>query len=365
MKKTLLIVGGIIAGLIILAIAGYIMLPHVLSLVAGKDSQLADDSALIPDQVDITRSGNAFTTLHSINFQETDLSVLLRWLSETNPEPIDWIQAEQILSQEQSKLQLYNQAASMDYYQVPYLADPDKVDYRSDELMIAFNSLRNGGRLASLNALYLARQGEIEPAIDQALNIYNLGYMMEDSSGNLIQFLTALSQAKAGLDTYKNIATTYQLTPGQKNYVQQYLKARPYTGQGLSSAIKYDYLTAKQQFASLKDGSFAQELSEMSEDDIDPEWENFRKLSNNKFYFKPNQTLNEVITMSEHLLAQTNAPCQYQAYPFSSLPSGLSSRITKNYVGKLLNRSVYGLAYESVFDRACELQTQLNTIINS
>lgn len=365
MKKILFIIlGSIISVGIFIAIILF-LLPTVLHVVAGKDDPMIDDSALIPAVVSTTDSGNAHSQLHAINFKDQDLSLTVKWLNFANPgqrTAIDWDKANTILQSNQSQLNQYNLAAKQRYYQSPLTSDPKK--FRYDGELEGYNLIRNAGRVAALNALRLAEQGKIEPAIDQVINIYSVGYLMQKSNSQLISNLVGISQSQLAIDVFQEISQKYTLPVGQKNYFANYLKTHSDTSAGLKSVIQYEYLTSKQGIDDITSGKFDSEYQDVPEDQLSDEFKAQKRFKGNKFYFKPNQTKNELIKYLSEQLSYVDKPCEYKSsyVPFNAFT--VKSLITENYVGKTLNSS-FLTSHAVTFSKPCELDKSINEIIKS
>lgn len=363
MKRILLITGGVIIGIIILLVVGFFSLPYVLSIVDGKDEVLQDDTSILPSKVNILIPGNAYETLSTISEQDEPIPELNQWFSQTDPKPIDWVRAQQILSANRITIETFNEASNMDYYQVPYLADPAQFDYLNDELLVPMSGLRNAAKLSALNALNLARQNQLEPAIDQSLAVYQTGHMLLQSNSTLIQALTGLAIAQEGLKSYDTIVDEYNLSLGQKQYVKNYLKARINNTRAFDSAMRFEYLTTKQILSEWKKGDYDSMINEQGVEDAGKEVNAYGKLGKSSYHFKINMTINEAAQLTEQKLEWVKNPCS-ATEPSQPNLNGLKLYITENSVGKLLNNTLLN-ATNTVYTKQCQLEKNLNSIIKS
>ncbi len=364
MKKVLLIIGGVILGLVVVAGAVFFLAPIILSAVDGKDDVLLDDSALLPKAVPIDKPGNAFKTLDSIDFGDENFSEMVQWFDENGiTDQVDLTKGKTIVSTHQKELGRYNQAADMSYYQIPYLADPDSFRYDSVENLVPMGNLRNASKIAALNALNLAEQGKTDAAIDQALNIYNVGYMMLDGNTNAISMLIGVTQSRTALSILKKFKDEDQLSDGQLKYIKNYLTKRSNFEAGLKSMIGYEYLISKQGVNDIRTGKYVDAMQAIDEKELPDEAKALKKYGALSYYFKPNQTLNGLIVPLTEQLNMASTPCNFKGIEPPAIPTW-SALFTENSVGKLMNR-VFGLITPKLYERPCKLQNELNQIINS
>lgn len=338
-----------------------VMLPTILSLVNGKDEELADDSILIPQQVSVSAEENAHPILLNISIEDTsnseNLKKLNAWTEFKNSPEINWVIVSKLLKDYKQQIESYTQASGKKRYQSPITANPQTFRYDSDNLE-GLNVIRTAGRLTAIQAIFYAENGNIEEALDNVLKIYAVGHLIQNSQGSTISNLVGISQTNLALNTFQYLQNNYKVSESNKNYVKKYIGERRTHSNGLKSAIQFEYLVQKQIMEEFKTGEILRKDDLTSEYAISEEAKVYKKLRTKAYYFKPNASLNESILVYTNQLKYIDDPCSY-VYNETPVPTGFTAYITENIIGKLLNSTVLSVN-SSVFRRTCEQQNLIN-----
>lgn len=279
-----------------------------------KVSAISSEHGLIEPEIEIniTKEVDISNYLDSYNWDKK----LLEDLLEANKEALD----------------IYSQAFDKKVFQYALSANPDDISINLP--IVAINSWRQLAYLSSIKAIYLARQGSIELALEEAMKSIVIAQQIEGSKNLLtITYLLALDMKKIGLKTFDFLSDNFELDFDLNQLANYYTLSN-------TDIFKTNYLVLKKS---------------LTEDEI-----------SHSYYYKPNQTLELLYYAFRSQADRFKIPCWEEipsAKPFKI--SSYTSIFTENVIGKLLvNNAVNEIAFQSMRRKRCELDHLINKIIN-
>lgn len=325
----------------------------------GQDIPSPDDSDLRLSKVEVPDEQNSFSDLviignsslyypkgnESFDLQYTNFAQLPQW----NQALVD-----DALSNNQTILDLFAQAAQKTYFQIPEYSDP--ANYSLTMKLYPMNNWRAAARLFAIQALSYSWQNQPQKAAEAAIKIIRLGNAIQNSQGPVIAYLVGTAIKDLGYQTFLQIIpygdfTTTQIT----NYVDQlaYLKQN---FEGLKNAFISEHLTQMLGIDSINNGDYTQFLGDPNAaDNIS---QPIIKLAFSHFYFKPNETKQIFNDYIRQQIKMTETDCSNRP-EFSSKNETLAPTdkfkmyFTENVVGKLLHDTV-ALDLTSIQEKRCQ-----------
>ncbi len=254
-RKTLLILACTVAGLFL---AGMAVL-HLL----GRDEPAPDDSDLILQRQEVPDEENGLTYLaqaeavlywpgtkawneaglHPVAPQDAPSDDPLAKAAADISEKVDAMMAgkqwdaalaAEILDRNAASIELFRKAMACPHFQRPMPVGIGTASFPVwDELNMA--------RMLTLRAHALAREGKDEAALEQAVDIVQLGHALERSKGNLLPFLVGFTVKGFGLDAMPSLLKTTTLPPDRLKALADRLGASIDNSEGLAEALRVEY----------------------------------------------------------------------------------------------------------------------------
>jgi hypothetical protein len=336
--------------LISLALIIAVIIPWLLSVFAGKDVAVPDDSVLQLAKVDLPQNENAFYQLNQISainktavFAGQDLAS--GYLNSTS---WDETAIKQLLVDNLAVLDDFTAAAALGKFQLP---DTDGATAITADLpVIPLNGWRDASRLSGVKALWLARQGQNEAALAEAFKSIIIGNAIENSQSLLITNLVGIEIKDNGLNTLKQLMTMITDKALLAKYQAQLAN---YQAIGNATPFITEYLVAKQSLADLTNHNQLAWWQKM--------------LLKNKFYFKPNLTLSYYFDFYSRLTVAASQDCASLS-PVQTTVTPLPTNIfrlylTPNVFGRYLT-TIPDVALNGALTKKCVTEKKLQAIIN-
>lgn len=261
----------------VLFVVFVLIIPFTLSIVKGKDIAPVDDSTLQLQAISISEEENAFYDLDKIrdvintNSVPQGKQLVSDYLSSA-----EWDEeaVEQLLADNEAALQHFTNAAAKGIFQLPDADRQSKIS--SDMPVTPLNSWREASRISGVKAIWLAKNGRSEEALNEAFKSIVIGNAIENSQGLVITHLVGIAIKNSGLDV---LQTVISIIPKDSTLLAEYkLKLEEYQASGNTTPFITEYLVTKQALANVDNDRYNQ----------------FGFISKfilmNKFYYKQNLT---------------------------------------------------------------------------
>jgi hypothetical protein len=243
----------------------------------------------------------------------------------------------------------FSNAAAKGRFQSPYTDDPSEISINMP--VVAMNPWREISRLSGIKAINLAKNGQSEEALDEAMKIVIVGDSIMNSQDVLISYLVGMAIQDVGLDVLQKVIS---MTPDNYSEFDKYrVELEKYKPETNPTPFIIEYLAHKKVLLEIK----------QSTDEYLPKTWKF--LLNNRFYFKPNLTVSYVFNSSAKSVAESKKKCSDMKGVFNERDTSLEvsnyfkAYFTKNAVGKkLANTSMTSLG--SVLNKRCALEVKFN-----
>lgn len=324
----------------------YFFYPTLLSLFFGSDIPAQDYSGLqietkvIPENVnayyDLIKLGNG-TKIYEPKFVLDYLAGKATW---------DQAVVADTWYKNQDYFPIFYAAVSKDKFQDPNTDQPE--DLVGNE-PIPFNAWRSMSRLSVIRAHYFLNHNQNKEAMEEALKSVKLGHIIQQSQSDLITFLVGTAIKTNGLQALEKIKTS--LGNDDKTFLSSELKKYVDNTTGFISANKIEFLREAKFITDISQGIISDEY--VSEDDKGE----FKKLSQNNFYFKPNLTLSYYADLTRGIISKVNdcADIIYeQPLRFPDVgSSALKMKFMENAIGKTLF-TVSDISLSSARQKLCD-----------
>lgn len=346
------------AAILILVIIA-IIIPLLLSVVKGKDTAPVNDSGLQLQTINIPKEENAFYDLDKtrdlIDLKNVPAG---KQLVSDYLKSDEWSQevVSRLLTDNEKALQNFSAAAAKGKFQLPDADAPSKIS--GDMPVIPLNSWRETSRLSGVKAIWLAKNGQNQEALDEAFKSIIIGNAIENSQSLLITYLVGISIKDNGLNVLQKVIS---IIPKDSPVLSEYKsKLENYQAAGNPAPFITEYLVAKQSWSNFgQDNNI--ELGVM-----------VKILVKNSFYFKKNLTLSYCFDFYNKLAREAEKDCsEVKKVEQSVKPLKGSSLIkmyfTENLVGKYF-LGIPELALNTVLEKKCAVENKLQEtilIINS
>jgi len=341
--------------LIIFLIIIIISLPYFLSIFFGKDIEPINDSQLSLKTINIDNNDNAYFDL--IKIKEViyvpdikpqiiaDMISLKTWDNKI---------AEDIILNNTEAFNYFYEASKKPKFQDPELAQPEKISIQRN--MPPLNSWIQITNFSSIKAIYLAKQGKSKEAINEALNVLNIGQKIQDSQGDIINYIIGSRIKRTGLETIQKILAISQLkTEDLKEYTQtlnQYYKNE----NGLINALKIDYYLFSKEIKSIANGD-KETFKLITGQELNINEKDLEKIKNN-YYFKPNKTTLLLAENIKEFIKNTDKLClqNINKENKNQIPNNfIKFYFEENIVGKHIYNSILAdIDIESLYKAKCE-----------
>jgi len=340
-----------------------IIIPSILSLVKGQDIPPIDETELQLQVVDISKEENLFYDL-DYDIEKVRNSVILKNIPKEKEFVLDYLDSdkwdkevvENILADNENILQNWTSASDKGKFQLPYT--DGILEVSGDMPVTPFNIYREVSRLSGIKAIYLAKNGQEEGALDEAMKNIIVGSAIENSQSTLIAHLVGRAVKNTGLDVLQKVIS---IIPENSQVISEYpFELENYQAIANPSPFIVEYLVWRQ---GLDDSSDNNNLESVLLDKI---------LLRNKFYFKKNLTISYYSDFYNQLVVEAEKDCSQVSdvsYPFRPLATNNVFKLyfTENLMGKLMS-SFPEMAFNNVLEKKCTTEQKLketNLIISS
>jgi len=225
----------------------FLILPQVLGLFL-KDIKPIDDSDLRLAEISVLDSENAYFNFKKAGeeFKKIPYEKKEAAFQVFVGQSWDDQSVKGLIRRSSSVLKYFNQAVQKPKFQYPALVkkiksleDPENINILAIPEPISY--WLPVAKLASINALYLARSGQYDSALSEAFKIINIYQKILNSRVSSLEYLTAVQAKKIGLETVQAIINNYPVrAQSLKHYINQ-LDGYYNSGQGLTEAFKLIY----------------------------------------------------------------------------------------------------------------------------
>ena len=352
-------------GIIIFLVVAFLNLPRILTLIRPGDAPPPDDSALLLKKISIPDEQNGFFALSQINpdsiYRPPGNSNFD--LDYTNyKEPIKWDQAlvDDVLQKNQAVLDLFNQVAEKEYFQVPDYQDPANINVNVK--LYPMNGWRGAARLQAIKALSLSWQGKPDEALREAVKISSLGHKIINSQNSLIGTLVGISIQLLGSQTILEILPYGNPTKDALVEVEKDLQNVSDNTDGYQNAFRFEYTTISNEIDTITEG-IAEGINQMVKNGTaDPAFVKYAKYG---YYYKPNQTKNLYYQLYQQEVSAVGVRCELEGQDDQLISENLKKVVPwklvfqENAIGRLLF-SVTGLSLGSALTKECQNDLAVN-----
>jgi hypothetical protein len=344
----------IIRTIIIILVLGILLAfgRQALGFVWWTDDQAVNDQDLQLTAVDIPEEENSYFDLIKLSEIAGDqgkkaeiiIDVPGKIDIEKYLESYDWeIEViEGLVEKNKAALKVFSDAAQKPKFQSMTTAIPAAIN--SNMPLVGMNAWRRVSKINAINAIHLARIGEGETALEEAMKSVKVGYAIENSkNASLITYLIGLSIRRTGLETIKFLMEK-KLVPAtaSEKYIDEFLKYQPNN----IDSFKFEYLVMKMNLENLKNGQ-------------DTDFEKPGIMFKNNFYFQLKKTINLAAENYRQLIKNFTKPCGEAVLSTNEVPYfGWQSYLHENFIGKMLT-DMGKSALNSVRDKKCEADNLL------
>lgn len=337
LKYILVFVGAIIILLLLI-----IFLPNILGFFI-KDTAPIDDSDLRLSKVTISQDQNAYYDLIQIgDIYETKDTI--NYLS-SNGWDNKIVEGILFNNLNQKALTFFDEAAQKTFFQDPAYADLSK-NVNSDFHIIKIQQV---SRLSALKALYLAHQGRVAEALDEADKSMAVGRKMSISQAPLLGYIMGSAIESIGLNTLNNILEiSFISTPVLLQYSQRLDQFKD-SEQGFINGLKYQYMAASSYIDAISKGEakLSSLIPTIGEDDKDLVMNNAK----GSFYLQPNKTKLRLAERYRLVINDINKPCGLMKNDTTaSSLSTSTSLIEKYFMSNLIGEAIYSFVEPSSSD---------------
>lgn len=366
-KSNKTVASQIISGVLKFLVAAFLILlifviiiPFSLSIIKGKDIALIDDSKLQLQTVNIPEEENAFYDLNKLyNTEKHQELISLKNVPEGKNWVLGYLESDewnqelvrQLLTDNEEALQYFTDAANKEVFQLPEADNQSKIS--SDMPVTPLNTWRDASRLSGVKAIWLAKNGQNQEALDEAFKSIIVGNAIENSQGLLITHLVGIAIKDNGLDILQKVIS---IIPQDSPLLSEYQsKLENYQATGNAAPFITEYLAWKEWW-----NNFGQ--------DTDAELgRGLKSLTKNKFYFKKNLTLSYYFDFYNKLAQEAEKDCseikevQALIIPFEG-NKVVKIYFTENAIGKYFTE-IPELALNNVLEKKCATENKLKETI--
>jgi hypothetical protein len=253
-------------------------------------------------------------------------------------------------------LQDFSAAADKGKFQLPYTDEPSKIS--RDIAVTPLNGWREMSRLSGVKAIWLAKNGQDQEALNEAFKSIIVGNAIENSQSLLITHLVGISIKDNGLDILQKVIS---IIPRNSLVLLEYKsKLENYQAKGNSAPFSIEYIVWKQGL---------DESIQINNTDLGIVT---KILMKNKFYFKRNLTISYLFDFYNQLATEASKDCsEVKKVKTSAMPLEENNLVkmyfTENLVGKRFIE-IPDTALNNVLEKKCATETKLKEtiqIINS
>ena len=341
-----------------------IIIPLSLSIVKGRDLLPVDDSKLQLQTINLPYEENAFYDL-SYDFEASEKNLIdTKNIPQGKQLVFDYLESDewnqeavkQFLADNEEALHDFSAAADKGKFQLPYTDEPSKIS--RDIAVTPLNGWREMSRLSGVKAIWLAKNGQDQEALNEAFKSIIVGNAIENSQSLLITHLVGISIKDNGLDILQKVIS---IIPRNSLVLLEYKsKLENYQAKGNSAPFSIEYIVWKQGL---------DESIQINNTDLGIVT---KILMKNKFYFKRNLTTSYLFDFYNQLATEASKDCsEVKKVKTSAMPLEENNLVkmyfTENLVGKRFIE-IPDTALNNVLEKKCATETKLKEtiqIINS
>ncbi len=342
-------------------LVGILLVFYFFSIFWGRDIPPIDDSDLRLTRVEIPEEENAF-------FLFAEIAEKMDIIYEREGVYFDemyygekWDQefAQELIDNNQEVFELFEKVLEFPYFQFPEWQDPEAVSITT--VIHNTREIRELGRLNTIKANYLFREGKEEEALDLTIKIIKMGQMLQDMPRpTLITYLVGSSLKEIALDGLRDMVPDLILpSENLKQYITE-LEQFKENEEGLARVMKMEYIALSNTKAMMLDSIFTDSSSE--EVFISPEADaalisliNLKPTPQFNHLYKPNQTQQIFAEYYRNNVSNANKDCyQVELIEIELLASHHPVKLVfmENVIGKILH-DIVAVSFDGVFERKC------------
>jgi hypothetical protein len=355
-----------LAGVVFLLFIFVFVIPKILDTFWGKDIPPVDDSALQLQVINLPKEENAYYDLDKIS-TSTELKNIPEGENLINgylkSDTWDQTKIESLLSDNQQDLQYFDEAAGKDKFQSPNTDDPAKISRNSP--LEAVGRWRQISRLSGVKAIWLAKNGKSDEAINEAFRSIIIGNAIEKSQCSTIEYLAGISIENNGLDVLQKVISI--IPSGSVNLPKYQAELKKYQPSDNPAPFDGEYLMSKKYWGDMAQIEF--DVSGFSKVDEFGFSESYveifftKLLIENKFYFKPNLTISYFNDFYTKIIAENKKNCSEVklVYTFPSLREEnnlMKMYFTENSSGRYF-AGIAELAMNDTMQKKCQLEKKV------
>lgn len=347
-----------LAVVVIILVIIVIIIPLSLSIIKGKDILPVDDSKLQLQSVNVPNNENAF---YDLNYDLNKVQNLIDTKNIPQGKQLvsdyltsdEWNQeaVKKLLADNEGVLQNFTSAATKGKFQLPYTDDPSKISRNMP--ITPFNVYREISRLSGIKAIWLAKNGQNQEALDEAFKSIIIGSAIENSQSPLIAYLVGISIKDNGLNVLQKVIS---IIPKNSLALSEYQsKLEKYQARENLAPISMEYITWKQDLDDYLQSQDA-ELGIVT-----------KILMKNRFYFKRNLTISYLFDFYNQLAIEASKDCsEVKKVQISVKPLETNNLLklyfTENLVGRYF-MEIPEIALNNVLERKCATENKLRKTI--
>jgi hypothetical protein len=319
--------------LIPLTVIASLFFPSLLNLFTS-DIEVISDSDIRLGIVVVPDEENAFFDLEKLEgnlYLPEDKKQLV--LDMVSGKTWDDRVASEIVEKNEEAYAIFTEAAQRQRFQDPETADPSNIT--PNTVLPKMNSWRSMAHLSSLKAMQLAREGNDEKAIEEAMKAVEIGQKIHESQAVLVGHLVASEMKRIGLQTLSIIIEASKLS--SEDLVKYALSLDSYykNEEGLVNSLKADYHFYSYVLDSLSNGD--PEKFEEYVEYIGNTSDSFISYGLNEFYyFRPNETKLLFADLTRERINNFNQNCTGTVKVATPEDSRFKLIFTENAIGKIL-----------------------------
>lgn len=371
MKKNILLIVGSLAVIVLLGVIVYFANPFVLGIVAGSDEALQDNADLNPEAKIIPDAENAYFLFEDLGKtipSEPNGGLLFEYASMDREPEWDTTKAQKLIDSNANYSRATTEALALNKYQDPLYANPEQLDIFAGQTQEFYpgSQMRYGSNLLLVEAKQNLKNSNSETAIDKAMASFQLGVMLTENNGSLLDMLIGTSIQTNSLKMLQRILAASGTTAGQKEYTVQTLKKFEERPANFAQTVKLAYVMDIRFIDQIQTESYWQKAVQSGIIDSSAsgsEWKTAQSFRNNKYYFKPNTTKNLYTKYSRSLVEDFANPCNPTTNFNEITQIGTPKLFKSNLIGGLF-LEMHMTGYEGVFPKVCAEKTLYNELIN-
>jgi hypothetical protein len=344
-----------ISGILGILIAGLLISISFFNIFWGRDIPPINDSDLWLSRIEIPEEKNAFYLLAQagekiyLPKEEEKFELFIKMVE---GEKWDSELAEELIKNNEEVFGYFEKVLELPYFQMPEWQDPKNIWFET--IIPGMSGFRDIARLNSIRANYLLTQGKEKDALDLIVKTIKMGQMIQDSPRpNLVSYLVGMAIKETGLQRLRIMIPNLTLSSeALKDYVAE-LDQFKANEEGLSRAMKMEYISLINTKSKIFDATFTDEFLEEEMGEI-LFW--MRTAARSDYLYKPNQTQRIFAEYHRNFIDNANKDyCSEMRLPEVKLlaPSpGIRMLFTENVVGKILH-DIIAVTFSGLFDRKC------------